>query len=71
MGNALLLGMGGSGRQSLTRLATHMAEFHACSIELSKAYGNTEWRDDIKNMMLNAGLYNKESVFLFSDSQVS
>lgn len=47
-----------------------MAEFRAFQIELSKAYGLTEWREDIKGLMLDAGLYNSESVFLFSDSQV-
>ncbi|KAJ8922597.1 hypothetical protein NQ315_007628 [Exocentrus adspersus] len=70
MGNALLLGMGGSGRQSLTRLSAFIAEFGCFQIELSTAYGGTDWRDDMKNLMLSAGLKKHETVFLFSDTQI-
>ena len=55
---------------SLTLLTFHRAEYECFQIELAKNYGVPEWREDVKKVMMKAGLENKSVVFLFVDTQV-
>jgi len=69
-GNALLVGVGGSGRQSLTRLASFVCDFQCISIEITRVYGVNEWHDDLKRVLMIAGIKATDVVFLFSDTQI-
>ena len=69
-GNALLVGMGGSGRQSLTKLATSMCDFSVFDIEITKNYNKELWREDLKNLLRAAGVQDKRQVFILTDSQL-
>uniref|UniRef100_A0A3P8VG82 Dynein axonemal heavy chain 7 n=1 Tax=Cynoglossus semilaevis TaxID=244447 RepID=A0A3P8VG82_CYNSE len=69
-GHLLLVGIGGSGRQSATKLGTFINDYLLFQIELTKTYSMSDWRDDLKRMMLKAGVEGNSSVFLFNDSQI-
>eukprot|EP00798_Chlamydomonas_sp_ICE-L_P021926 gene21926-28972_t len=69
-GNALLVGVGGSGRKSLSRLATYVAELKCFTIEIAKNYRSVEFHEDLKGLYKQAGCNNKPTVFLFDETQI-
>ncbi|PVD24893.1 hypothetical protein C0Q70_15383 [Pomacea canaliculata] len=69
-GHCLLVGIGGSGRQSTTRLAAFMSDFELFQIEITKNYTVSDWRDDLRKMMRRAGDEGVSTVFLFGDHQI-
>ena len=70
-GNALLVGVGGCGKQSLTRLAAHINSYKCFQIELSRGYDYAAFHEDLKILYDMAGVQNLNTVFLFTDTQVS
>jgi len=65
-----LLGVGGSGRQSLSKLATFMSNFKLYQIEVVKGYSMRDWRDNLKFVLMQAGVEAKLTSFLFVDTQI-
>jgi len=71
LGNALLVGVGGSGRKSTTTLATYITQFDLFQIEITRGYGMNEWHEDVKRVLMKCGCQDITSVFLFSDTQIA
>ncbi|XP_057895061.1 dynein axonemal heavy chain 17 [Melospiza georgiana] len=70
-GNALLVGVGGSGKQSLARLAAHISTLSVFQITLRKGYGIPDLKLDLASQYMKAAVKNIPSVFLMTDSQVA
>nr|CAD7438227.1 unnamed protein product [Timema bartmani] len=70
-GNMLLVGIGGSGRQSVSRLAAYLCEYTVFQIEVTKNYRLQEFKEDLKSLYRMAGVDHKPTTFLFNDTQIS
>ncbi|KAL0267127.1 UNVERIFIED_CONTAM: hypothetical protein PYX00_009482 [Menopon gallinae] len=70
-GHVLLVGLGGSGRQSLSRISIYICEYGIFQIEVSKNYRTQEFREDLKSLYQITGTDDKSTTFLFSDTQVA
>ncbi|XP_024130607.1 dynein heavy chain 9, axonemal [Oryzias melastigma] len=69
-GNALLVGVGGSGKQSLTRLAAFIANLDVFQITLRKGYGVSDLKSDLASLCIKAGVKDVGTVFLMTDAQM-
>ncbi|KAF8276972.1 putative dynein heavy chain [Trypanosoma cruzi] len=69
-GNCLLIGVGGSGKQSLTKLAAAMYRMGVFEIVLSRNYNEDAFREDLKRLYARVGVQKEKVVFLFTDSHV-
>uniref|UniRef100_A0A3B5KZ59 Dynein, axonemal, heavy chain 9 n=1 Tax=Xiphophorus couchianus TaxID=32473 RepID=A0A3B5KZ59_9TELE len=70
-GNALLVGVGGSGKQSLTRLAAFISNLEVFQITLRKSYSLADLKTDLASLYIKAGVKNVGTVFLMTDGQVA
>ena len=69
-GHMLNIGIGGSGRQVLVKLASYILEMEVFQIEVTKKYKTQEFKEDLKNLYKLTGIKQRATVFIFSGEQV-
>ncbi|KAJ3292200.1 hypothetical protein HDU79_001606 [Rhizoclosmatium sp. JEL0117] len=70
-GNALLVGVGGSGKQSLSRLAAFISSMDVFQITIRKGYSINDLKVDLSGLYTKTGLKKLQIMFLLTDSQVA
>ncbi|KAF2892470.1 hypothetical protein ILUMI_13689 [Ignelater luminosus] len=69
-GHVMIVGVGGSGKGSLTRLAAFTAGCEMFEISLCRGYGENNFKDDLKKLFNILGIDRKPTVFMFTAAQI-
>lgn len=67
-GHFMLVGVGGSGKKSLTTMGAALSGCQIDTIEIKKNYSKKDFKEDLFRMMKKTGIENIPLVFLFSDT---
>ncbi|XP_026846886.1 dynein heavy chain 2, axonemal [Drosophila persimilis] len=70
-GHVLNMGIGGSGRQVLAKLAAFILEMGIFQIEVTKKYKTNDLREDLKNLYKLTGIKQRITLFVFSSEQIA
>jgi dynein heavy chain len=69
-GSGMLVGVGGSGKQSLCRLSSYISRARHFQIVLTKQYNKAAFLEDLKLLYKDAGHLRKPTTFLFTESEI-
>ncbi|XP_026819508.1 dynein heavy chain 2, axonemal-like [Rhopalosiphum maidis] len=69
-GYIMLVGIGGSGRSSLAKVANWLCDYKMFTIELNKSYAIGDFREDLKRLYYQTGVRDQPTSFLFNDTQI-
>jgi dynein heavy chain len=70
-GHALLVGVGGSGKQSLSRLSSFICQYATVQIMISSTYGMNDLKADLQKFYMRSGVKDEGLMFLFTEGQIT
>jgi len=70
-GHALLVGVGGSGKQSLSRLGGFICSYATVGIMISSTYGMADLKADLQKFYMKSGVKDEGLCFLFTEGQIT
>ena len=71
VGSALLVVVGGSGKQSLAKLSAFLLTYDVVRIVVTSNYNTNDLKTDIQGMFIKAGVTGAQLLFLLSDGQIT
>ena len=69
-GNALIVGMGGTGRQSLCKLAAFICNLPIYEVVITRMFTMDSFHETLKRVLLDFGCHDKDGLLYLSDAQI-